>query len=136
LPLEGRLCRVQLRLERLLVHLEHDLARFDDRAFLVDTLVEPARNACLDVDGLHALGLRDVDGGHRDVLALDRQHGHVDRAFFRRLRRLAAATLKEEQAGREDKSQRGLACELQGRRSNHGGQPGGSGRTKFERALG
>ena len=55
-----RFRRVDLRLERLLVHLEQHLARLDDGAFDIDALVEEAGNARLDVHRLRALRLRDV----------------------------------------------------------------------------
>ena len=45
-------CCIDLRLERLLIHLEQNLPSLDHRAFDVDALLQKTGDACLDVDRL------------------------------------------------------------------------------------
>src|SRR6185437_7730258 len=58
----------------------------------------------LDVDRLRALRLRDEDGGHGDVVRLDRQHRYVGGRWGGRLRRFAAAS--RERCGADDDGSR------------------------------
>ena len=78
-PLQRGRCGVDLRLERLWVHFEQDLARLDHGAFDVDALVEKAGYARGDVHCLRTLRLRDEHRADRHVARRDGQRRDVDR---------------------------------------------------------
>ena len=97
ISLHSRLCRVDLRLERLLVHLKQHLARLHHRSFGVHTFVEKPGHPRLYVHSLRALRLRDVFGGDRDVLDFDSEDGHLGGWPWRRSLVLFAASGYEDE---------------------------------------
>ena len=82
--------RVELRLEGLGVHLEHDLAELDDAAFGVEPLVQETVHTRTNLHLLRTGGAADKFEGDRPVAGLDLDDSHLGRRRRWRFRFSAA----------------------------------------------
>ena len=120
----------ELRLERLRIQREHELALLHELAFLVGDPLEEARDARDDVHLPRALGLRDEMRRERDGAGRDPDHGDLGRLPHRRRRLLAASGGEERRDEGDGEVKR---ADTRGESGRHG-RPRGAAARRGKRA--